>query len=245
MLPGSARQHVPRHLPGLGMSGRVPAARGRAVALRVEPLPKAQRLAPDGRPSLTRIQSGRQCRQRRRQRPVPVPGDRGPCFLHAARERGPLGELTGLQVAALRSARCGAGQIATPVTRHARCRAAECRDAEKCTQRLCRCKVSDQRLDRRASRCAWWHVGRRAAAARDRSVGCTATAAPGELAHRLRRCVARGRWQPVRQSSHRAPPSCAPVKSEGDLWGDLQAVGRETGSLLRLLKIPPIPNPFP
>ena len=33
--------------------GRVPAARGRAVALRVEPLSKAQRLAPDGRPSLT------------------------------------------------------------------------------------------------------------------------------------------------------------------------------------------------
>ena len=34
--------------------GRVPAARGRAVALRVEPPSKAQRLAPDGRPSLTR-----------------------------------------------------------------------------------------------------------------------------------------------------------------------------------------------
>ena len=28
-------------------------------------------------------------------------------------------------------------------------------------------------------------------------------------------------------------------------WGDLQAVGRETGSLLRLLRNPPIPNPFP
>jgi hypothetical protein len=32
--------------PGLGGPGRVPAARGRAVALRVEPLSKAQRLAP-------------------------------------------------------------------------------------------------------------------------------------------------------------------------------------------------------
>ena len=53
LLPGSARLHGPRHLPGLGRSGRVPAARGRAVALRVEPLPKAQRLAPDGRLSLT------------------------------------------------------------------------------------------------------------------------------------------------------------------------------------------------
>ena len=60
-------------------------------------------------------------------RPFPVPGDRGPRFLHAARERGPLGALTGLQVAALRFARCGAGQIATPVTRHARSRAAEVR----------------------------------------------------------------------------------------------------------------------
>ena len=42
-----------------------------------------------------------------------MPGDRGPCFLHAARERGLLGELTGLQVASLRFALCGAGQIAT------------------------------------------------------------------------------------------------------------------------------------
>ena len=73
-----------------------------------------------------------------------------------------------------------------------------------------------QRLDRRASRCAWWHVGRRGAAARDRSVGCAATAAPGELAHRPRHCAARGRWQPVRQSSHRAPPTAPPSTCEGD-----------------------------
>ena len=38
------------------------AARGRAVALRVEPLSKAQRLGPDGLPSLTRTQPGRRCR---------------------------------------------------------------------------------------------------------------------------------------------------------------------------------------
>jgi Winged helix-turn helix len=37
-------------------------------------------------------------------RPFPVPGGARPCFLHAARERGPLGELTGLQVAALGAA---------------------------------------------------------------------------------------------------------------------------------------------
>jgi len=40
-------------MPGLCGPGRVPAVRGRAVALRVEPLSKAERLAPDGRPSLT------------------------------------------------------------------------------------------------------------------------------------------------------------------------------------------------
>jgi hypothetical protein len=48
--------------PGLRGPGRVPAARGRAVALRVEPLSKAQRLAPVGLPSLTRIRSGRRSR---------------------------------------------------------------------------------------------------------------------------------------------------------------------------------------
>ena len=41
-----------------------------------------------------------------RQRPVPVPGDRGPLFLHAARERGPLDELTGVPFTALRFVRC-------------------------------------------------------------------------------------------------------------------------------------------
>ena len=47
----------------------------------------------------------------------------------------------------------------------------------------------------------------------------------------------------MRQSSHRAPPTAPPSNCEGDLWGDLQAVGRETGSLLRLRRTPPIPNP--
>jgi hypothetical protein len=47
-------------MPALGGAGRVPAARGRAVALRVEPL-GYRRLAPDGLPSLTRIRSRRRC----------------------------------------------------------------------------------------------------------------------------------------------------------------------------------------
>jgi hypothetical protein len=50
-------------VPGLCGPGRLPAERGRAVALRVEPL-GYRRLAPDGLPSLTRIQSGRQSRLR-------------------------------------------------------------------------------------------------------------------------------------------------------------------------------------
>ena len=57
--------------------GRVPAVRGRAVALRVEPLSNAQRLAPDGLPSLTQHgQAGDAGLGTRR--PFPVPGDRRP-----------------------------------------------------------------------------------------------------------------------------------------------------------------------
>jgi len=62
-------------LPGLCGPGRLPAARGRAVALRVEP-PGYRRLAPDGRPSLTQHgQAGGAGWSTRR--PFPVPGDRG------------------------------------------------------------------------------------------------------------------------------------------------------------------------
>ena len=46
---------------GLRGPGRVPAARGRAVALRVEPLSKAQRLAPDGLPSVDGVQDFDRC----------------------------------------------------------------------------------------------------------------------------------------------------------------------------------------
>jgi hypothetical protein len=138
----------------------------------------------------------------------------------------------------LTSARFGAGQIATPVTRHARSWAAELR-----VQGSARSGSTAAPVDR--LRLPWWHVGRRVAAARDRSVGCAATAASGELAHRPRRCAARvegaARAPVVPPRSPHAPPS----NCEGDLWGDLQGVGRETGSLLRLLMTPPIPHPFP
>jgi hypothetical protein len=68
---------------------------------------------------------------------------------------------------------------------------------------------------------ASWHIGR--------------DAAPSEHG------AARAPGQPTA-----LPPAAPPSCGEGDLWGDLQAVGRETGSLLRLLKrTPPIPHPFP
>jgi hypothetical protein len=41
------------------------------------------------------------------------------------------------------------------------------------------------------------------------------------------------------------PPAAPPSTGEGDLWGDLNTAGRETGSLLRLRRTPPILNPFP
>ena len=75
--------------------------------------------------------------------------------------------------------------------------------------------------------------------------GLTTAARARARGSRPRRCAARTRGSACARSSHRAPPSRAPVKGEGDLWGDLQAVGRGTGSLLRLRRTPPIPNPFP
>src|SRR5690349_15775689 len=68
---------------------------------------------------------------------------------------------------------------------------------------------------------ASWHSGRVAARPKARGAACA-------------------------RASHRNPPHQPPSPCEGDWWGDLQAVGREAGSPLRLLKTtPPIPNPFP
>src|SRR5512139_4336177 len=56
---------------------------------------------------------------------------------------------------------------------------------------------------------------------------------------------------PVGEGAARAPvvpprsPHAPPSNCEGDLWGDLQAVGRETGSLLRLLRDTTHPQPLP
>ena len=59
--------------------------------------------------------------------------------------------------------------------------------------------------------------------------------------------LAKRRGSSCARSVHRAPPSCAPVSYEGDLWGDLNTVGRVTGALLRLLeeKKTTLPQPLP
>jgi len=92
------------------------------------------------------------------------------------------------------------------------------------------------RLDRRASRCAWWHVGRRAAGPSERVGRFAAPAAPGGLARRPRRCAPECTRGSLRAGVPPQSPHQPPSLSEGDWWGDLHAVGREAGSPLRLLK---------
>ena len=195
----------------------------------------------DGLPSLTRIRSGRRSRLKHAAARSRARGSRAPIPSRCARTR-PAWRTDRL---AGRCARCGAGQIATPVTRHARSRAAEDRVQRSARSGCAAAKpaisgstaapfaalgvtsaaeppllVNVRSASLQPLRQASWHIGR--------------DAAPPV-----------GRRQHVRQSSHRAPPTAPPSNCEGDLWGDLQAVGRETGSLLRLLMTPPIPNPFP
>ena len=160
-----------------------------------------------------------------------MPGDRGPCFLHAARERGPLGELTGLQVAAL-----GAAPVRSPPRSPAMPVAGPLKSG--CTEVLAAARPPRQSLRSVARRpqrrrCSWMF-------GRLRCNRCARRA--GTSAATLRRP-----WEGAARAPVVPPrsPHGAPVKSEGDLWGDLQAVGRETGSLLRLRGTPPIPNPFP
>ena len=108
--------------------------------------------------------------------------------------------------------------------------------------------MCSQRLDRRASRCARLGVTSVAEPPLlvSRAVGCAAAAAPGELARRPRRCAAlRAGGSACAGRPTALPPAAPPSMGEGDLWGDLQAVGRETGSLLRLLKNPTHPQPLP
>jgi len=183
-----------------GVVGRVPAARGLAVALRVEP-PSL----PTSRPSRAAVPS-RECGQAGGAgcdtwRPFPVPGDRGPWFLHAARERGPLGELAGVPFSALRFVRC------TPARSSPRSPARP--DAGPLNARSDRSGSTGAPVAH--LRFAWCHVGRRGAGPHglEGRLRCDCLARRvGTSAATLRRPNAEQR---VRQASHRAPPSFAPV----------------------------------
>jgi len=173
------------------------------------------------------------CRWSSRRRPCPWPGIAGLHVHHAARDR--QARLTNwpgaraLHSTACRSRALRPRQIVTrpPATPDAGPPDAQQPNAEACSLRL----------DRRASRCAWCHVGRRAAAA---------SAACGRLRRALPGCATSMCWgSPCASRPTALPPAAPPSVNEGDLWGDLQAVGRGTGSLLRLLRTPPIPHPFP
>jgi hypothetical protein len=83
------------------------------------------------------------------------------------------------------------------------------------------------RLDRRASRFAWCHAGRGGAEAR-----VIAGASPQPQCQSLRLVAQRSQCVAPAGAAGRAgvpprSPHKPPMTSEGDLWGDLQAVGRK------------------
>ena len=161
------------------------------------------------------------------------------------RERGPLGELTGLQVAALGAApaRSPPRSPAKPVAGPLNTGFSEVPAAAAALQ-VKRSAAAALQVKRSAAAPL---LSQRPAARPPRqslacgSLGGTSAAEPplfvivrSAALQPLRQaswhigCDAAlpvGRWQPVRQSSHRAPPSCAPVPCEGDLWGDLHGGG--------------------
>jgi len=170
--------------------------------------------------------------------PVPWPGNAGFFVRHAAHDRRPLGELTGLQVATRCSARCGAGQIVTPVTRQARSRAAECGVKDM---------FAAARPPRQSLACGSLG-GTSAAEAPLLVIVRSAALQPLRQAswHISRDALPTLEGQRVRQSSHRAPPT-TPVESRGGLVGGSSSGGpgnRRTASAAEG-HTPPIPHPFP
>ena len=155
-------------------------------------------------------------------------GSRGLCFLHAALERAPLVELTGVARTPLRRAR-HTGQIVPPSTRQARCRAAEALKALKCSARL----------DRRASRCPFGPL-RVTPAAVPPSFGAlegsdAAAVAPGKLSHPPQGFEPCGDGSACASRPTALPPASPRRWARGTCGGIFKAVGRETCSLLRLL----------
>jgi len=183
----------------VGVLGRLPATRGRAVALRVEPPG-----IPSSRPCRASIpdatQPGRRCRRSSRGGLHPVPGDRGPDVRHAAHDRRPLGDRGGL---ASRCARCSPGPNATPVT-------ATPEAGPLSTLEVIAAARPSHQSSADAALVARRPRGRRGSW---RWAGFTATAAPGELARRPRRCAGRaesGEGSPCASRPTALPPQ-APV----------------------------------
>ena len=164
--------------------------------------------APSSRELTIRV---RQAAPQSWERPVPVSGDRGlASFTLRVNEPACRTDRRCARGTSLRSLH--ASQIVTPVTRHARCRAAE---------------ESDRGAPARPSRQSLRFVSRQPQSRRrsDLAGVFTASVAPGELSHPPRRCDAFVEMQPARLTSHRAPPSCAPVESRGGLVGGSSSGG--------------------
>ena len=165
-------------------------------------------------------------------------------FSSRVRERGPLDELplcarAARHFAALRCAplhKLRPCQIVTPVTRHARCLAAE------------RLEVIGPARPPRQS-LTFGSLGVTSAAEapdlRGWVVVFAATAAPNKLAHRPRRCVDRNAGQRVRQSSQRAPPTAPPSSVRGTCGGSSSGGPGKCLTASAAEEPDPSPHPLP
>jgi hypothetical protein len=210
------------------LTGVSPLRGGGLSRLRVEPLSKAQRLAPDGQPSLTQIEMAGSAGRDHEGGPSRGRGSRALMSVAGTRPTVPLDELArcsraARHFAALRSA----AHAALVPDRH---------PGHPPRPEPGRLNTRTHELARSGStaapvahlRLTWCHVGRRAAGPRCRGRAPRAADAPGVPVTPA--AVARplfgapGRF-PEAGSAHRDPPTAPPSRDEGDLWGDLQCGG--------------------
>ena len=234
--------------PGLRGPGRVPAAQGRAVALRVEPLSEAQRLAPVGRPSLTQHGQAGGAGWIDGSGPFPCPGIAGPVSftlrVHEARlANGPTCK-------SLRCASLGAAPVRSPPRSPAMPVAGPLKSGG--TEVLAAASpLHSQRSATRPPRqsLAFGSLGGTSAAEPPLLVNLRSAALQPlrQSSWHSGRDAAPpgGRGQPVRQSSHRAPPSCAPVELRGGLVGGSSSGGPGNWLTASAARNPTHPQPLP
>ena len=128
---------------------------------------------------------------------------------------------------------CPTRQTVPPVTRPSRCRAAAGSPETLRTPEDGSDRSGSNAAPVAALGSAWWHGVRFSRRYSSDAVACALLWRPKRWGQRLR------------QVAHRHPPTAPPSPGEGDLWGDLSAVGQVTGSLLGLRRIPPSPTPSP